>query len=106
MSSEIHHPDHYQHGSLETIQVIEEMGIGPEFCRGNAIKYLMRSEGKGGVQDLRKAAWYVHRMIQQESPESATEMILHLLADKFPDVPTAVIVAQLYSWENPPEAAS
>ena len=42
------------------------MGDGPAFCRGNAIKYLMRHDKKGAqLDDLKKARWYVDRLISQ-----------------------------------------
>jgi hypothetical protein len=57
-------PSHYRkHPSgVECIQVTEHMG----FCVGNAIKYLWRAgskPGESGLDDLRKAAWYVQREI-------------------------------------------
>jgi hypothetical protein len=64
----VDHPAHYggEDDPYETIKVIEAMGDGPAFCRGNAIKYLMRHDKKGTLlQDLRKARWYVNRMIEQ-----------------------------------------
>lgn len=59
----VNHPKHYTaHASgVECIQVTEHMN----FNIGNAIKYLWRSDHKGGIEDLKKAAWYVHREIQR-----------------------------------------
>ena len=57
----VHNPRHYRsHPSgVECIQVTEHMG----FCLGNAMKYLWRADLKGGVEDLRKACWYIEREI-------------------------------------------
>ena len=33
-------------------------------CTGNAIKYLWRWKQKNGVEDLRKAKWYISRLIE------------------------------------------
>lgn len=66
----VNHPAHYcSHASgVECIQVTEHLG----FCVGNAIKYLWRCDAKGGVEDLRKAAWYVAREItRREKGEAA-----------------------------------
>ena len=56
-------PPHYKFGDFEAIQICERFG----FCRGNAIKYLLRAGRKGGpgktVEDLRKAVWYIQREI-------------------------------------------
>jgi len=64
----VDHPAHYggKADPYETIKVIEAMGDGPAFCRGNAIKYLMRHDKKGAqLDDLKKARWYVDRLISQ-----------------------------------------
>lgn len=59
----VNHPPHYlQHPSgVECIVVTEHMN----FCIGNAVKYLWRADLKNGVEDLKKAAWYVTREIQR-----------------------------------------
>lgn len=59
----VNHPKHYNsHPSgVECITVVEHMS----FNIGNAIKYLWRFESKNGVEDLKKAAWYVEREIQR-----------------------------------------
>lgn len=65
----VNHPDHYRTDSgLETIDVIEAFCDGlngiEAFCTGNAIKYLCRWRKKNGVQDLKKAEWYLQRLIR------------------------------------------
>ncbi len=57
----VNHPPHYtQHPSgVECIQVTEHMN----FCLGNAIKYLWRTDHKNGLEDLKKARWYLDREI-------------------------------------------
>jgi hypothetical protein len=64
MSDMVNHPKHYtSHPSgVETIQITEHMN----FCLGNAIKYIMRSELKGKqLEDLKKAVWYIEREIKR-----------------------------------------
>ena len=60
-------PLHYKRGSIETIDAIEAMVAGwpPEtaYRLGNVLKYLWRHREKGGVESLRKAAWYLNREI-------------------------------------------
>lgn len=60
-------PPHYKRGSIETIDAIEAMVAGwpPEtaYRLGNVLKYLWRHREKGGVESLRKAAWYLSREI-------------------------------------------
>lgn len=58
----INHPAHYTTSPYEAITVIESVGSG--YCRGNALKYLCRAPHKGQLAaDLRKAAWYVRRLV-------------------------------------------
>jgi hypothetical protein len=33
------------------------------FCVGNALKYLSRYRMKGGTEDLKKAKWYLEKII-------------------------------------------
>lgn len=60
----INHPEHYQLPGLpcESIEVIRAV-LGDEgfckFCRGNALKYLIRADHKGGTEDLKKAVKYI-----------------------------------------------
>lgn len=59
----VNNPKHYtQHPSgVECIQITEHMN----FCLGNAIKYIWRAYLKHGIEDLKKARWYVDREIQR-----------------------------------------
>jgi hypothetical protein len=64
----VHHPDHYNVGNIECIDAIES-ALSPDqfagFCRGNAIKYIWRCDNKGGHEDLKKALWYLERLIDK-----------------------------------------
>jgi len=64
----INHPLHYQTRSgLETIDIIaaftEDLDGIEAFCTGNALKYLCRWKKKNGVEDLKKAVWYINKLI-------------------------------------------
>ena len=62
-------PAHYNVGSIEAIEYIKQQtGEGfKDYLYGNTIKYLHRHRYKGKpVEDLRKAVWYINRMIQEE----------------------------------------
>lgn len=64
----VSHPDHYQAKSgLETIRVIEAFTDGLEgieaVCTANVIKYICRWKKKNGLQDLKKAQWYLTYLI-------------------------------------------
>jgi len=60
-------PSHYKQGAIECIEAIKAaLGEGfPDYLRGNAMKYLWRYKEKGGVEDLRKSAWYLDRLIKE-----------------------------------------
>lgn len=62
----VNHPTHYQ-GKVEVIDVIEDKLTAEEFCgflKGNVIKYTLRAGKKDDtVQDLKKAKWYLERLI-------------------------------------------
>lgn len=65
MSDSINHPAHYNQGKVECIDALEALGIGVDYCRGNAIKYLWRiSAKKNDLEDAKKARWYVDRLIK------------------------------------------
>ena len=70
LSKMIDHPKHYGGGDnpYEAIKVIEACGWGYGFSLGNAIKYIMRAGKKedNPVQDLKKAQWYLERLIKQQ----------------------------------------
>lgn len=56
----VNHPNHYNTGKYEVIDVIEGWNLG--FNLGNAIKYIGRCEHKSNkVEDLKKAVWYIER---------------------------------------------
>ena len=59
-------PIHYAAGSIECIDAIEAQLSAEEFrgyLKGNVIKYLWREKHKGGVESLKKANWYLNRII-------------------------------------------
>jgi hypothetical protein len=59
----VNHPAHYTYGPMEVIDIIEGFGLG--FHLGNVVKYVLRAEHKNGLEDLKKARWYLDRLIQQ-----------------------------------------
>ena len=61
----VDHPDYYKRGGIEAIDAIEAWGLG--FHLGNVVKYIARAgrKTKDGLQDLRKAAWYLNREIER-----------------------------------------
>jgi hypothetical protein len=69
-------PAHYNSGKYEVIDVIEDslrdIPNGFEaYCIGNVQKYIARYRHKNGVEDLRKAAWYINRATESKGDTSA-----------------------------------
>lgn len=59
---EVHHPDHYNAGELEVIDVIEDWEL--DFHLGNAVKYIARANHKDSFEkDIKKAIWYLERKL-------------------------------------------
>lgn len=66
LKEQVNHPDHYNQGKIEVIDYIEDLGMGDDFCAGNAIKYISRYKYKGKpLEDLKKAKWYIERLIER-----------------------------------------
>ena len=64
----INHPQHYNQGKYEVIDVIEDWALG--FSLGNAIKYIARAPHKDNqLEDLKKALWYIQREIDRLSKD-------------------------------------
>jgi len=54
-------PDHYKRNGIEAVDVIEAFDLN--YRLGNVIKYVLRHVGKNGLEDLKKARWYLDREI-------------------------------------------
>lgn len=69
MSDNVNSPSHYCTGKFECIDVMEETQ-GEEavmnFCICNALKYLYRHRRKNGLEDVKKAIWYLNKYVQLE----------------------------------------
>lgn len=68
----VNHPAHYTSTKIETIAIIQDK-LTPEafegFCVGNVLKYLTRYRQKNGVEDLKKARWYLDKIIRVKEGE-------------------------------------
>ena len=73
MEEKVNHPKHYggKEDPYEAIKVIEAWGLG--FHLGNTVKYISRAGKKDSlVQDLKKAKWYLERVIDLFENERTT----------------------------------
>lgn len=63
----VNHPNHYTQGRFEVIDIIEDAVQGADpfeaVCLANVIKYTTRYRHKNGVEDLKKAQWYLAKLI-------------------------------------------
>ena len=60
-------PAHYNQSGVECIQAIEASMSKDQFCgylKGNIIKYMWRYEDKNKIEDLKKAQWYLNKLIE------------------------------------------
>lgn len=67
----VNHPNHYKSNSgLETIDVIRAFTEGLNGMEAvdtaNVLKYICRWKKKNGVEDLKKAMWYLNDLIEFE----------------------------------------
>ena len=69
----VNHPAHYTKGKIECIDAIEAATDGltgfKGYCTGNIIKYLWRWHKKNGLEDLKKAEWYLKKLIAKVEKE-------------------------------------
>lgn len=65
----VNHPAHYNVNGFEVIDIIKAFTEGLEGIQAvdtaNAIKYILRWHHKNGVEDLKKARWYIDHLIKE-----------------------------------------
>lgn len=71
----VSHPPHYQsEAGLEVIKVIEAFTADLKGIEatdtGNIIKYICRWKHKNGLEDLKKAKWYLEHLINHVEKET------------------------------------
>jgi len=63
----VNSPAHYRQGAVEVIDYIDQVADGyvgrQAVYAGNIIKYVSRAPYKNGIEDAKKAAWYLARLI-------------------------------------------
>ena len=68
--NDINSPVHYNRGNIECIDAIEAASTKEEFegyVRANVLKYVWRFRYKDNIKDLRKAKWYLEKLISSVS---------------------------------------
>ena len=64
-------PEYYTQGSIQCIDYIISKNLN--FLEGNVVKYITRNRQKGGLEDLKKAQWYLNRLIELKTKEGETD---------------------------------
>ena len=64
----VNSPPHYNQRGVEAIDAIRAAtDVGFEYyLQGNIMKYLWRYRYKNGVEDLKKAEWYLKALIEEQ----------------------------------------
>ncbi|MCD2528712.1 DUF3310 domain-containing protein [Providencia huaxiensis] len=74
MTDNVNNPSHYSSGGIECIEAIKasmthEAFLG--YLKGNIQKYVWRYEKKiNPVEDLKKARWYMNRLVDELENEN------------------------------------
>ena len=78
MADNVNHPSHYETGKFECIDVmVETQGVEAtkDFCVCNALKYLYRHKRKNGLEDIKKAIWYLNKFVELEEEKSMRKLL-------------------------------
>lgn len=65
-ADDVNNPEHYNKGGVECIDAIESSMTKEAFAgylKGNIQKYMWRYEQKGGAESLKKAQWYLNKLV-------------------------------------------
>ena len=69
-------PDYYKRGNIEVTDFIIDQSMS--FLEGNVVKYITRYKEKSGIEDLRKARWYLEKLIEEQVKHSENNKIRRL----------------------------
>ena len=74
----VNHPQHYTQSKIECIDVIEEVtkpcNEFEAYLVGTILKYLWRWKFKNGLEDLKKARWYLNKLINKIEQNQEKEL--------------------------------
>jgi transcription termination factor NusB len=84
----VKHPEHYNKGPVETIEVIKaSVKDYGSYLHGNIIKYILRAIYKGGLEDFKKAREYLNWLIKElEEKEQKIDRTITSFMDERPDI--------------------
>lgn len=64
-------PSYYKNKAIQPIDFIEQNNLS--FNEGNIIKYVVRWKEKNGIEDLKKAQFYLNRLIISQEKKCELE---------------------------------
>ena len=70
MTDPVNHPEHYTSGNIECLDAIRA-ALGDNYkyyVQGNVLKYIWRFNHKNGLEDLKKARFYLDDLINNDDP--------------------------------------
>jgi hypothetical protein len=70
MDDPVNHPEHYTSGNIECLDAIRA-ALGDNYkyyVQGNVLKYIWRFNHKNGLEDLKKARFYLDDLIAHDDP--------------------------------------
>lgn len=76
MKDAINKPEHYLAGDIECINVmLATQGVKSVkgFCINCVIKYVFRHKQKNGLEDIKKAYWYLGKYIELSEKKCTTK---------------------------------
>ena len=63
----VNHPEHYETNGIECFDaIVASQGVdaAKDFCICNAFKYVWRHSHKNGLEDIKKAIWYLNKYVE------------------------------------------
>ena len=72
MNTDNINPQHYQQGKIEVIDFILDQKM--DYLTGTVTKYISRWRFKDGVCDLKKARWFLDKLIEKEEKISGSPL--------------------------------
>lgn len=78
MIDNVNNPQHYKAKGVQLVLDIEPITILKDlpFCKGNAIKYVLRYKNKNGLEDLKKAEYYIKADTKVAKPSYIEALVI------------------------------
>ena len=78
MIDNVNNPPHYKDKRVQLVLDFEPITILKDlpFCKGNAIKYVLRYKNKNGLEDLKKAEYYIKADTKVAKPSNIEALVI------------------------------